>query len=635
VLTQHNDNARTGAYTNETTLTPANVNASTFGHLFNWTFSAPVYAQPLYVSKALQGADGIIIATEDNQVCAYKAQGSGADTPASVGSWCTGLGTPYTVQLPPGARNVNIWPTMGITSTPVIDPVNPVLYVVAAVAAPTAPAGLKFTLSALNVQTGALLRSVDIDPSFTTTVGGVSTKLDFAPNLYVQRAALTLVNGRIYIGFGSLLGDFGDYHGWIVSYNAISFIRVASAVTSQNAGAGGVWQSGGGFAADTSGNLFVTTGNANVPTTSAYLENSLIKFNGDLAALSHFAETDEKDLDFGSSGAMLIPSTNLVVAGGKRGILHVFDQSDVSRPSLDIDVSVRELASSGAYHFNGSPVSWNGSVFMWPGGGRGVAVPVTADGKSLDLTPANTTMSLDGDKRLASTFGPGLSISANGKTSGILWVDAGDLTSATLAAYDASDISRELYRTDASFPEDVLPGGSRFGVPTVAGGRVFVPVHSMTPKWGSTMPGYVAVYGLLPVARTGATPPPPSMICPTAPPPAVTPSWNDLYTKYFGPSALPTGCVGCHMYDVRAKAHLLITGTGSAADVLAAFEGANGNPVLVDTKNPASSRLIDPSTSPLRWLTRNGNMPAIKDVDCNAAAMADIRAWVLSLPPKP
>src|SRR5438034_1535041 len=63
VLTQHNNNARTGAYTTETVLTPTNVNQTTFGKLFSYPVDGRVYAQPLYVPNlaiAGKGAHNVI-----------------------------------------------------------------------------------------------------------------------------------------------------------------------------------------------------------------------------------------------------------------------------------------------------------------------------------------------------------------------------------------------------------------------------------------------------------------------------------------------------------------------------------------------------------------------------------------------
>ena len=56
VLTYHNDNNRTGWNANETTLTTANVNASTFGLLHTVALDGRVDAQPLVVTG--QSIDG-------------------------------------------------------------------------------------------------------------------------------------------------------------------------------------------------------------------------------------------------------------------------------------------------------------------------------------------------------------------------------------------------------------------------------------------------------------------------------------------------------------------------------------------------------------------------------------------------
>src|SRR5579871_6978885 len=67
VLTWHNDNARTGQNLQETTLTPANVNASSFGKLFTIPTDGKVDAQPLSFNNVLY------VASEHDSVYAFNA----------------------------------------------------------------------------------------------------------------------------------------------------------------------------------------------------------------------------------------------------------------------------------------------------------------------------------------------------------------------------------------------------------------------------------------------------------------------------------------------------------------------------------------------------------------------------------
>src|ERR1700719_4042282 len=81
VLTQHNDNARTGQNTSETVLNTSNVNMSQFGKLFAMPSDGQVYAQPLYVpGVSINGGvhNVVIIATENDSVYAYDADSGGA-----------------------------------------------------------------------------------------------------------------------------------------------------------------------------------------------------------------------------------------------------------------------------------------------------------------------------------------------------------------------------------------------------------------------------------------------------------------------------------------------------------------------------------------------------------------------------
>ena len=81
VLTYHNDNAHTGLNSEETTLTPQNVNGNSFGLLRILQVDGAVFAQTLYVSNAQVISGGlsqgfhnlVIVATEHDSVYAFDA----------------------------------------------------------------------------------------------------------------------------------------------------------------------------------------------------------------------------------------------------------------------------------------------------------------------------------------------------------------------------------------------------------------------------------------------------------------------------------------------------------------------------------------------------------------------------------
>src|SRR5260370_27502631 len=125
VLTHHNNNSRSGANLNETSLTTSNVNVSTFGKLFSMPVDGFVYAQPLYMPSVNLPNSGthnvLFVATAHDSVYAFDA-----DTGAQL--WKTSLGTP----VPSSVINTPaIQVEVGIISTPVIDPSTHTLYVVA------------------------------------------------------------------------------------------------------------------------------------------------------------------------------------------------------------------------------------------------------------------------------------------------------------------------------------------------------------------------------------------------------------------------------------------------------------------------------------------------------------------------
>src|ERR1022692_1220237 len=85
VTTSQYDNARTGANTHETVLTPKNVAKGQFGKLFALHVDGDVYAQPLYLPAVQipgKGAHNLLfVATEHDGVYAFDASGQPSPPP--------------------------------------------------------------------------------------------------------------------------------------------------------------------------------------------------------------------------------------------------------------------------------------------------------------------------------------------------------------------------------------------------------------------------------------------------------------------------------------------------------------------------------------------------------------------------
>src|SRR5579871_354332 len=281
VLTQHNDNARTGQNLNETILRPANVNAGAFGKLFSYPVDGYVYAQPLYMSGLPLLHKGIhnvvFIATEHDSVYAFDADDNSGSNASPL--WHTSFLNPVAgvTSVPSGDTNSgDIQPEIGITSTPVIDPATGILYVLAKTKEKSGNASIYVQrLHALDVRSGADMPGSPIVIQATVPGNGDGSdgmgNLSFDPLRQHNRPGLLLLNGVVYIAWASH-GDNIPYHGWVMGYRYIGngFTQMTVHNVSPNAktdpsgyplGAGGIWMSGNGLAADASGNIYFETGN--------------------------------------------------------------------------------------------------------------------------------------------------------------------------------------------------------------------------------------------------------------------------------------------------------------------------------------------------------------------------------------
>jgi outer membrane protein assembly factor BamB len=245
VTTYHYDNARTGQNTQETVLTPANVGSTVFGKLFSVPVDGAVYAQPLILTNVMVAAvvhnNVSYVATEHDSVYAIDSDNGTILWQVSFINPAAGITT-----IPSADVNcTDIQPEVGITATPVIDPVGGALYVMALTKENGSYAQ---TLHALDVTSGAEMFGGPVLISASVLGSGDGTdgiNVSFNPLTAGNRSALLLENGHVIIGWASYC-DNGPYHGWVMSYSATTLAQEAVFNTTPNAGLGGVWMSGAG-----------------------------------------------------------------------------------------------------------------------------------------------------------------------------------------------------------------------------------------------------------------------------------------------------------------------------------------------------------------------------------------------------
>lgn len=522
VPTWRYDLTHSGANTHETALTPANVNANSFGKLFTLAVDGNLYAQPLYVPGLTMG-DGqvhnvVYIATEHDSVYAFDADsngGSNANPLWQVSLLSTAHGAA------PGATTVSwtktgsedIQPEIGVTGTPVIDPATNTLFVVAA----TEENGeYLMRLHALNIITGAEQANSPALINATvpgTGLGSSGGKLSFSPLWQNQRAALAFYSGHVYFAFGAH-GDNGPWHGWVFAYNGATLQQTAAVCLTPNGYGAGVWESGSGLPIDSggpAGRLFLVTGNGTYTTYPPFNESSefgesIINFdlsNGGLTPTDAFtsfnaAHLTQSDLDQGSGGILMVsdtsgPNANILVEVGKEGRILVLNRNKLggfaSGASSNTNILQDILGETKGLW--STPAYWNGNVYVW--GSGDVAKMFTLNGGVLDTTPSS--------KGSVTSAFPGASfmISSNGSQDAIAWAIREDQYTThgpgVLYAWDANDLSKMLYSSSTNATRDTGSKSMKFATPVVTNGKVYISCEHV-----------VDVYGLLQEQPTAAAP---------------------------------------------------------------------------------------------------------------------------------
>jgi len=511
VFTQRNNNTRAGLNNQETKLTTTTVNTGQFGKLFTLSVDDQVYAQPLVVgSVAISHITHniVYVATVNNSVYAF--DGDDGTLYWNKNYSAPGMRAPKNTDMTGacGGQYMDFSGNIGIVGTPVVDSVSQTMYFVAR---STDQAGTTFVqyLHAINIINGSEQSN---SPTLITAKtagtgdGSLGGQVLFDPQRNNQRQALTLVNGVVYVTFSSHC-DWGPYHGWILGYDAKSLQQQIVYNDTPDGGDGGIWESGNGMAADNLGNIYTVTGNGTVgtttdPTNPRNRGESALKLSvsgSTLAIQSYFTPTnfqnlENNDLDYGVSGAFLIPNSNYYFTAAKDGNIYLLDKDNMGGYSGGGNQVQQNIPLNGNANMHCQPAYYKG-----PGGEY---VYVWSENDELHAFPFNrgTNMFDAGNQKVSNLSGPlgqngaMLAVSSNGTTAGtgILWAayaKSGDaehtVSTGILRAFDANDVSKELWNSDQN-TADAVGNYAKFSTPTIVDGHVYL----------ATFSNKVVVYGL-------------------------------------------------------------------------------------------------------------------------------------------
>ncbi len=522
VSTWRYDLTHAGQNTNETLLTPSNVNGNSFGKLFSMRVDSTVYAQPLYV-PGLTMSDGqvhnvLFVATENDSIYAFDADSNGGANAKPI--WqislltsAYGAGAGATAVDWHDSGSPDVAPTVGITGTPTINLATNTMYVVGS----TKENGVYYSrLHAINIIHGTEQPNspVNITASVAGTGNGSSGgQLAFDPLWENQRTALNYYKGYVYFGYGAH-GDDGPWHGWLFAYDATTLKQTAALCTTPNGVGAGIWAAGAGLPIDADGpggaaRMFLVTGNGtpNSPTfnTKNGFGESIVGFdisNGNLTPIDSFTSfnfqtLNDHDWDQGSGGILMVPDNNgpnphMLIQAGKEGRILVLNRDNLGGyvsgantnalqeippiiPGQDGGVIPQSKGfwSTAAY--------WNGNVYLWAENN----VPML-----FKLNDGVLSTQPDSKSSITSAFpDPSFSISSNGTENGIAWAVRADQFNthgpAVLYAWDANDLTSTLYESDTNSKRDAAGAANKFSIPVVTNGKVYVAAN-----------GEVDVYGL-------------------------------------------------------------------------------------------------------------------------------------------
>jgi hypothetical protein len=505
VTTYHYNLNRDGLNNQETILTQANVNSTTFGKIGMDTVDGKVDAEPLFLANlSIAGTihNVLFVASEHGSVYAFDA-----DTNAQL--WKTSvIPTGETTSDDHGCSQITT--EIGITSTPVIDRkqgTNGTLFTVGM--SKDSAGKYHQRVHALDITTGTEIGTPTEVAASVPGTGDNSSggNIVFDPSQYAERAALTLLNGNVYTAWTSHC-DRGLYTGWLIAYSESSLQQTQVIDLVPNGHEGSIWMSGSGPAIDSAGNLYLFDANGtfdatldpnNNPSNHDY-GNAMIRLtaNGTLAVADYFntyntVSESSQDLDLGSGGVVLLPDMtdasgkvqHLIVGAGKDKNIYIANRDNLGKfnpitTPMDGNIYQKITGQLAGLNYT-TPAVFNNTLYIASDGDTLKAFPFT--NAKLATTPSSTS---------TATFAhPGSTpaVSANGTQNGIVWAVESALTKpGVLHAYDPTNLQHEFYNSNqATGSRDAFGNGNKFITPLVVNGKVYI----------GTQTG-VAVFGLLP-----------------------------------------------------------------------------------------------------------------------------------------
>jgi outer membrane protein assembly factor BamB len=263
---------------------------------------------PLFTSPLVYGGR-VVIATENDSIYELSAHNGGV-------IWSRHYASPV-----PDADvcGQDISPAIGITGTPVIDPVRKEIFAVADELASNG--AITHHLLGIDLYTGNLELNQLADPP------GIQ------PVNQLQRPGLTLDDGQVIISYGGNDGDCNYYHGWVVAIPETGgSMRTFEVDPLSGDDQGAIWMGGGDPVVDSKGNIWVSSGNGSQNDCSQTydLSDSVIELSPALKLEQIFAPSDwcdenSADLDLGSAAPAIVDG--YVFEVGKDHIAYLMDEN--------------------------------------------------------------------------------------------------------------------------------------------------------------------------------------------------------------------------------------------------------------------------------------------------------------------